>query len=188
MAIEIRRRWAGDLIRTVKAETLKGIDLSDANLSDANLSDANLSDANLSRADLSGANLSRANLSRADLSGANLSRANLSRADLTGAIMPGFPGQTAPESLAAAARLTRDWLAGDHWLKGSWIRTPTAAYAGDCLACLHGAARYVGGPVWGPRLSDALSERGYTISWNDAPERTLPEVLAALETFCEVGP
>ena len=75
MTIEIRHRDTGAVLRTVNAETLRGIDLAGADLSGANLRGANLSGADLSGANLSGANLSGANLSWADLSGANLSGA-----------------------------------------------------------------------------------------------------------------
>ena len=92
------------------------------------------------------------------------------------------------ESLADAARATKEWLAGGHWLQREWIKTPTAAYAGDCLACLHGAARYVGGPKFGPALSERLEVLGYTVGWNDAAERELPEVLAALDAVIEEQP
>ena len=155
MPINIRNRWSGAIILTVEADTLEGI--------------------NLTRADLRHADLTRAVLADAVLAGAVLTGAVLA-----GAILPGFVGQV-PETLAEAALQTRDWLAGGHWLAGSWIKTPTGAYAGDCLACLHGAARYIGGPVFGNPLSDRLTELGYTINWNDAPGRTVEEVCAALD-------
>ena len=66
MPIEIRNRYTGDVLLTVKGETLRATDLSGANLSRANLSRANLSGANLAWAKLSGANLSGADLSGAD--------------------------------------------------------------------------------------------------------------------------
>jgi len=52
MAIEIKNRYTGAVLKTVDAESLSGADLSDANLSDANLSDAELRGADLSGADL----------------------------------------------------------------------------------------------------------------------------------------
>jgi hypothetical protein len=110
-----------------------------------------------------------------------LEDADLTDADLENAILPGFAGKV-PETLTEAALQTRDWLAGGHWLAGSWIKTPTGAYAGDCLACLHGAARYIGGPVLGNPLSDRLSELGFTVAWNDQPGRTVEEVCAALDS------
>jgi hypothetical protein len=155
--IEIKHRITGAVLVTVDADTLCW----------ANLTEANLTEANLTEADLTGANLTGANLYEAR--------------------MPGFPDRPLPESLAEAAAQTREWLAGGHWLKAAWIKTPQSAYAGDCLACLHGAAVYVGGPTWGPKLSQTLTERGYTVAWNDAPERTLPEVLAALEEVAEAA-
>ena len=151
--IEIRSWRTGKLLHTVEAETLRG---------------ANLRDADLRDADLGGANLG----------GANLGGANLGGADLGDAILPGFDDRV-PASLPEAAQQTHDWLQGGHWLQYKWIATPTGAYAGDCLACLHGAARYLGGPDHGPALSNLLDELGYTVGWNDAQGRELPEVLAA---------
>jgi len=169
---------------------LSGADLSDANLNGANLRRADLSDANLSGADLSDANLSdanlrranlrRANLRRADLSGANLRRADLSGANLSDAKFDGFPNMEPPQSLAEAAQRTKEWLLEGHWMREKWIETPTGAYAGDCKACLHGAAVYVGGP-FGSQLSDALRKKGYTEGWNDEKGRTLAEVGCALD-------
>jgi len=89
MAIEIKNRYTGAVLKTVDAESLSGADLSGASLHGANLSCANLSYANLSRADLSYANLSYANLHGANLSCANLSCADLSGADLSGADLSG---------------------------------------------------------------------------------------------------
>lgn len=109
-----------------------------------------------------------------------LQDAILQGAILQGAILPGFPNQEIT-SLAHAAEQTREWLAGGHWLQNRWIETPTGAYSGDCLACLHGAARYVGGPTFGPLLSNLLETLGYSVGWNDDSKRTLPEVLAALD-------
>ena len=83
--MQIKNRYSGAVILTIKAETLSDADLSGADLSDADLSCADLSDADLSCADLSCADLSCANLSCADLRGANLSGADLSGADLSGA-------------------------------------------------------------------------------------------------------
>jgi hypothetical protein len=99
MAIEIKNRFSGAVIRTVDAAKLSRADLSRADLYGANLRSADLRSADLSGANLSGANLSRAKLSRADLSradlrsadlsGANLSGANLRSADLSGANLSG---------------------------------------------------------------------------------------------------
>jgi hypothetical protein len=174
---------------------LIGVDLSGANLSDADLrradlSDANLSDADLRRADLRranliGADLRRADLRRANLSGAYLRRADLSGADLSGAAMPGFADKV-PASLNEAIDLTKDWLAGEHWCQAVWIKTPTGAYNGDCLACLHGAAVYVGGP-FGVELSRKLEAAGYTVGWNDEQGRTVEEVLGALDAVREAA-
>jgi hypothetical protein len=158
---------------------LNGAYLNGAYLNGAYLNGADLRRADLRRADLSGAILNGAYLRRADLSGAYLRRADLSGADLRGARMPGFSHQE-PKSLAEAAQRTKEWLAEKRWMQGSWIKTPTGAYAGDCLACLHGAAVYVGGE-FGPKLSQRLCEKGYTVDWNDQTSRTLDEVLAALD-------
>jgi hypothetical protein len=117
---------------------------------------------------------------RANLSGADLSGADLSGADLSQTIMPGFPDQEPPKSLKEAAMRTKDWLANDRWVQGKWIDTPDFAYAGTCLACLHGAAAYCGGE-FGRELSDKLTEAGYTVGWNDENGRTKEEVLAALD-------
>ena len=73
MAIEIKHRDTGAVLKAVEAETLGGAYLNGANLSGAYLSGANLNGANLGRANLSGADLIGADLSRANLSGARLS-------------------------------------------------------------------------------------------------------------------
>ena len=140
---------------------------------------ANLSDANLSGADLRGAKLSGADLRSANLGDADLSGAYLSDADLSNARMPGFK-KLEPQSLKDAATKTKEWLSKGHWLQNKWIATPDGAYAGTCLACLHGAAVYVGGK-FGPALSNKLCELGYTVQWNDKPGRTLEDVLGALD-------
>ena len=160
--------------------TKAGADLSEADLSGANLSGANLSGADLSGADLSGADLSWADLSGADLSGANLSEADLSRADLSGANLSGalMPSPITPKSLRDAAIKVADWLR-THWIQQTWIKTPHGAYAGDCKACLHGAAVYIGGP-FGRELSNRLNDAGYSMNWNDIEGRTVDEVCAAL--------
>ena len=91
-----------------------------------------------------------------------------------------MPSPEQPASLADAAVRVAVWLAHNgRWIQITWIKTPTGAYAGDCQACLHGAAVYIGG-TFGPALSRALTAAGYTESWNDAPGRTLQDVLAAL--------
>ena len=161
---------------------LSGADLTDADLSGADLTDADLSGADLSGADLSGANLYGTDLSGADLSGADLSDANLSYANLSKATMPS-PEQ--PTSLPDAAERVAAWLAREsRWLQSFWIQTPTGAYAGDYRACLHGAAVYLGG-AFGPALARALTDAGYTEQWNDSPERTLADVLAALKDISQ---
>ena len=133
------------------------------------------------RADLAGADLTGADLAGANLTRANLTRANLAGADLAGARMPDFPLVPKPMSLAEAAAATRDWLKG-RWLKKKWIDTPKGYASGECKACLHGAAVYIGGE-FGKALSDKLVADGHTIEWNDAPERTEAEVLAALDAI-----
>jgi hypothetical protein len=126
------------------------------------------------------ANLTDADLTRANLTDADLTRANLTDASLDGATMPGF-ADNLPTSIEDAARKTREWLAEERWIKSCWIRTPKGAYSGQCVACLHGAAVYVGGPEFGPALSSRLIHLGYTVSWNDATDRKLSEVLDALD-------
>ena len=79
MAIEIKNRFTGAVIRTVDA----------ADLRDANLRGADLRDANLRGADLCGANLRGANLCVANLRDANLRGADLRGADLHGANLCG---------------------------------------------------------------------------------------------------
>mgnify|MGYP001605693553 CR=1 FL=1 len=120
-------------------------------------------------------NLSEADLRWVNLSGADLSRANLSGANLLNTIMP---SPTQPTSLKEAALFVCNWLRG-RWIQGKWIDTPDGAYAGDCKACLHGAASYIGGN-FGPELSQALSEKGFTIRWNDEEGRTEAEACEAL--------
>ena len=119
--------------------------------------------------------LSGANLSGADLSETNLFKVNLSGAKLLNTIMP---SPTQPTSLKEAALFVCNWLRG-RWIQRKWIETPNGAYAGDCKACLHGAASYIGGK-FGPELSQALSEKGFTTVWNDQKGRTEAEVCDAL--------
>ena len=69
MAIEIKNRFSGNVIRTVKAETLSGADLSYANLTGASLTRVSLNDAALSHANLTNASLRNASLAGADLEG-----------------------------------------------------------------------------------------------------------------------
>jgi len=85
-----------------------------------------------------------------------------------------------PKSLKEAAIKVRDWLRDGHWVQNKWIYTPNGAYADDCKACLHGAVVYLGGP-YGPELSKKLNAHGYDITWNDSDDRTVEEVLEALE-------
>jgi hypothetical protein len=82
MAIEIKNRFTGAVIRTVDAADLCGADLCGADLCDANLRDADLRGADLCGANLRGANLCDANLYGANLCDANLCDANLRGADL----------------------------------------------------------------------------------------------------------
>ena len=174
MKIEIKNRFTGEVIYTGEHETLR-----DAVVT-AVANRADLSGAYLSGAYLSGANLSGANLRRANLSGANLSDAGLSNT-----IMPGFADEL-PTSLKEAAIKTKEWLLDGHWTRGKWIETPTGAYAGDCKACLHGAAVYIGGP-FGPALSQALDNAGYGTSWNDDSVREVAEVAAALDQIAQAA-
>jgi hypothetical protein len=182
--IQILNRYTDAVLYEGEHETLRDAvcaaianraDLRSADLSGAYLSGADLSGANLSGADLSGADLRSADLSGADLSGANLSGANLENATFDGP-----PNTEPPKSLAEAAQRTKEWLAEERWKQGTWIQTPSGAYAGDCKACLHGAAVYVGGE-FGPALSQALVKRGYTVGWNDEQGRTIEEVCEALD-------
>ena len=108
MKIEIKYRISGEILFSVKTESLKlavelavkgdadlsgadlrGADLSGAYLRDAYLRGAYLRDADLSDADLRGANLRGAYLRDADLSGADLRGAYLRGADLRGADLRG---------------------------------------------------------------------------------------------------
>jgi hypothetical protein len=160
-------------------------DLRRANLSGANLRKSNLSGATLRNANLKRASLVGANLFDADLNSANLTKCNLAGADLTGtgllgAILPGYNG-IEPESLEDALNKTRDWLASGHWTQDDWINTPDGAYSGTCLACLHGAANYVGGK-FGGKLNKLFNKNGYTIDWNDERGRTLGDVIKALDS------
>jgi hypothetical protein len=158
---------------------LVGASLSGANLSGADITFAILSEVNLTGANLSGADLSGSSLFRTNLTGANLTKTNLSGVDLNEAILPGYKN-IQPESLEDAIDKTRSWLADGHWTQNKWIETPDGAYAGTCLACLHGAVNYIGGK-FGPQLSYLLCVNGYTIGWNDKPEITLKDVIAALD-------
>ena len=94
-----------------------------------------------------------------------------------------MPSPEEPSSLRDAASKVAAWLPG-HWLSGKWIETPTGAYHGNCKACLHGAAVYIGGS-FGPELSRKLARLGYTIGWNDSSGRTEADVIAALESIAE---
>jgi hypothetical protein len=52
------------------------------------------------------------------------------------------------------------------------------------MACLHGAAAYVGGS-FGKELSKRLTDAGFGTNWNDEPGRTEQEVIAALGSISE---
>lgn len=84
--IEIKNRWTGEVIYTVKsnigAVDLRRAKLMGADLRGAHLRNADLSKADLRWADLSGADLLGANLSEADLSGAELIGTKLVCVDL----------------------------------------------------------------------------------------------------------
>src|SRR6185295_5089316 len=79
MMIEICHKQTGDVLRSVKAESLVG----------QFFEGAKLAGANLSKRDLSGCDLQRADLRDADLSNANLSGAMLAGALLRGAVLDG---------------------------------------------------------------------------------------------------
>jgi hypothetical protein len=176
---------------------LSGADLSYADLDYARLDGANLSGAKLvytrcEHASFQGANLQRTDLQGADLvyalfSGADLTETRFTGANLLAVIMPVFPGIREPTSLKEAAIAVRDWLTPERWLAGGWIETPKGAWNGQCKVCLHGAARYIAGPDWGTRLSDALEAAGFTIGWNDTEGRVWEEVHNALETVVQTS-
>ena len=160
---------------------LEGAHLAGAHLAGAHLDGAHLECAHLAGAHLECAHLAGAHLADADLDGAHLDGAHLDGAHLEGASLRGtrMPSPEEPGSFADAAERVAAWLQAGHWVQGSWIETPTGAYAGDCKACLHGAAVYLGG-AYGPALSDYLIKEGYTVRWNDEQGRTLAEVCEAL--------
>lgn len=162
----------------VKRAIREGISLRDAELRDTDLSNINFGEADLRGADLRDADLLYADLSMAQIEGALLSGVDLEHTNL-----PGFPG-IAPASFNEAVDRVKKWLGAGHWVQDKWIDTPTGAYAGDCLACLHGAAKYVGG-VFGQDISEKLIDRGCTVIWNDEAQRTLKDVLDALEAVKE---
>jgi len=83
--IEIKDRLTGKVMKTVKTDSLIGVNLSRARLNDADLSDTDLSNADLAYADLNRANLRGANLRFSSLIGANLRFANLEEADIRNA-------------------------------------------------------------------------------------------------------
>ena len=160
---------------------LEGAHLEGAHLAGAHLAGASLDGAHLEYAHLAGAHLECAHLAGAHLADADLDGAHLDGAHLEGACLRGtrMPSPEEPGSFADAAERVAAWLQAGHWVQGSWIETPTGAYAGDCKACLHGAAVYLGG-AYGPALSDYLIKEGYTVRWNDEQGRTLAEVCEAL--------
>jgi len=85
--IEINNIYTGEVLLTVEADTLRGVnlagvDLREANLTGVDLTGADLTGANLRWADLGGADLHRANLRGVNLRGANLRGANLRGSDL----------------------------------------------------------------------------------------------------------
>ena len=91
MKFEIKHRISGDILFSVKTESLRlavglavkaGADLRHANLWGADLRGADLRHADLGDADLRGADLRHANLWGADLRGADLRDANLRHANL----------------------------------------------------------------------------------------------------------
>lgn len=74
-----------ELIESLQAPDLSGIERSDMSLLDANLPNASLAGAEIPFANLYGANLTNASLMYANLHGADLSNANLNGADLSNA-------------------------------------------------------------------------------------------------------
>ena len=92
--VEIKRKVTGEVLLTVKGDSLAGVNMSGsdlfrADLRGADLKDAYLSGANLRGADMRDANLTAAVITRADLAQANLTRADVTRADLTFANLSG---------------------------------------------------------------------------------------------------
>lgn len=90
-----RKGWysiGGEILTTIDAETLQGVDLSNrildyADLKGVNLSHANLKGISLIGADLQGSNLTGCELENADLTGTNLERAILIGADLHNTVL-----------------------------------------------------------------------------------------------------
>jgi hypothetical protein len=98
MKFEIKSRWSGDVLFSLKTDSLKlclqagvkqGADLKGAYLEGADLEGADLKGADLKWADLKGAYLKGAYLEGADLKGAYLKGACLEGADLKGAYLEG---------------------------------------------------------------------------------------------------
>lgn len=123
-----------------------------------------------------GADLRDANLYGADLRGANLYRANL-----RGATLPDGTRVVNRRSVTTAARAVAAYLRQhpDRWVKGQWLYQRKDN--GMC-GCLHGLCLAQGSG--GGELSEALVGAGYGTGWNDEHDRTVDEVIAAVE---EVG-
>ena len=104
--IEIKHRDTGEVIATVHAADLIGVDFREVDLAGANFAKADLTGANLFEADLRGANLREANLREASLHGADLSQADLTKADLTRASLfrADFRGSNLAEANLAEIR------------------------------------------------------------------------------------
>ncbi len=88
MKFEIKNRWNGELIFSVKTENWK-LALEAAIKSGSNLSGSNLSGSNLRGSNLRGSNLSGSDLSGSDLRGSNLRGSNLRGSDLSGSDLRG---------------------------------------------------------------------------------------------------
>ena len=80
--MEIKHKISGEVLLTIKGDTLQGANLQGADLRWANLQEANLQGADLQGADLQGADLRWADLRWANLQGADLRWANLQGANL----------------------------------------------------------------------------------------------------------
>lgn len=107
--IEIRHKDSGEVLRSLRAETLENADLAGVELRGAQLSKTKLCRANLFASDLSRANLQESDLSDANLRGAILTDANLTGAVLKDANMVSafLRGATMADANLADADLTR---------------------------------------------------------------------------------
>jgi hypothetical protein len=172
--IEIKNRYSGAIIRTVKVENLRSADLYGANLYGADLYGADLygadlRSANLRGADLYGANLYGADLYGADLYGANLRGANLRSADLRSA------------DLYGADLYGADLYGAD--LYGADLRSANLRGANLRGADLYGANLY-GADLYGADLAGVAEGLGITVD-PTLPGRILAQVAEHPESWCQ---